>query len=493
MVISNFTNKLEVAYNERLELVDHMGEIEGGIHATFRWLWVSYGNDKDPKERQKFIVKTRSTIKMLGEDISTYLALPKSVSDQQLFKTKFFPSWENSQKIIEEIIIELEKNDLQSSEKAKLLIMEKLRPAFIPASDVLTQLHTTLKSDNEKIVAEALSYAHSAKMMAVVIVLVSSFLCFIICIYNANSLVKDLTNLTSDLNSSSMQVSTAAEQIASASEQLSQASIEQASSLEETSAAIQEMSSMVARTSENANRASRISTEGQESALKGQDVVQSMIEAINDINDSNQSITNQIDQSNREISEIVKVIAEIGEITKVINDIVFQTKLLSFNASVEAARAGENGKGFAVVAEEVGKLAEMSGRAAGEITQMLDGSIKKVEGIVKDTKVKVEIMVNEGKLKVLKGAEVARECGVVLEEIVTSISSISEMASEIATSSHEQSVGVIQITKAMDQINMATQQNAAGASESSSSAVELSSQANVLSNSVNSLMLTIPG
>ena len=61
-------------------------------------------------------------------------------------------------------------------------------------------------------------------------------------------------------------------------------------------------------------------------------------------------------ESNKEIQEIVKVIAEIGNKTKVINDIVFQTKLLSFNASVEAARAGENGKGFAVVAEEVGKL-----------------------------------------------------------------------------------------------------------------------------------------
>jgi methyl-accepting chemotaxis protein len=77
---------------------------------------------------------------------------------------------------------------------------------------------------------------------------------------------------------------------------------------------------------------------------------------------------NQINYSNEQMSEIVKVIQEIETKTKVINDIVFQTKLLSFNASVEAARAGEQGKGFAVVAEEVGNLAQMSGNAAKEIS-----------------------------------------------------------------------------------------------------------------------------
>jgi methyl-accepting chemotaxis protein len=67
------------------------------------------------------------------------------------------------------------------------------------------------------------------------------------------------------------------------------------------------------------------------------------------------------------ISEVFKIVQEIAEKTNVINDIVFQTKLLSFNASVEAARAGEHGKGFAVVSEEIGKLAASSGKASVEI------------------------------------------------------------------------------------------------------------------------------
>jgi methyl-accepting chemotaxis protein len=91
-------------------------------------------------------------------------------------------------------------------------------------------------------------------------------------------------------------------------------------------------------------------------------------------------------KTNENMADIVKSIAEIKTKTNVINDIVFQTKLLSFNASVEAARAGEHGKGFAVVAEEVGALAAMSGNASKEIAQLLDGSLSRVTVLADETK-----------------------------------------------------------------------------------------------------------
>ncbi|EQC49763.1 methyl-accepting chemotaxis protein [Bacteriovorax sp. DB6_IX] len=93
---------------------------------------------------------------------------------------------------------------------------------------------------------------------------------------------------------------------------------------------------------------------------------------MNGIKNSNEAILTTTSEGNKKINEIVSVINEISEKTKVINDIVFQTKLLSFNASVEAARAGEHGKGFAVVAEEVGNLAQMSGKAAEEMVKFLE-------------------------------------------------------------------------------------------------------------------------
>lgn len=305
--------------------------------------------------------------------------------------------------------------------------------------------------------------------------------------------IKNLRQVALTLSQSGAQVGSAAGQIASSSEALSQASNHQASSLEQTAASIEQMKAMVHKNSENAQHSADTSRESQRSAQKGQQVVEHMSQAITEINTSNARIMDQINESNRQIADIVKVIAEIGTRTRVINDIVFQTKLLSFNASVEAARAGEHGKGFAVVAEEVGNLAQMSGNAAKEISEMLETSIQKVENIVQDTTEKVESLVAEGRLKVESGTRVAQECGVVLNEIVSNIASVVQMAGEIATASQEQSFGVQEITKAMTQLDRVTQQNAGTSEEVASAAEELSAQSNALNSMVDSLMETIEG
>jgi methyl-accepting chemotaxis protein len=250
---------------------------------------------------------------------------------------------------------------------------------------------------------------------------------------------------------------------------------------------------MVQKNAENARRTSDLAVSSNQSVERGKHVVNDMIKAIDDISASNSTIMEQVDHSNQKISDIVKVIAEIGEKTKVINDIVFQTKLLSFNASVEAARAGEHGKGFAVVAEEVGSLAAMSGNAAQEISSMLEESMQKVESIVTETKTKVGGIIQEGKAKVELGSKVARQCGDVLEEIVSNVISVTEMANEISTASQEQAQGVQEIAKAMSQLDQVTQSNAATSEETASAAEELSSQADALRSVVGVLIKTIKG
>lgn len=304
---------------------------------------------------------------------------------------------------------------------------------------------------------------------------------------------KTIDQVISNLTDNSYQVTGAAQQIASSSEELSQAATEQASSLEETAASIEEMNSMVQKNAENALRTSELAVNSSNSAEKGKIVVTDMIKAINDISVSNNTIMVQVDESNQKISDIVKVISEIGNKTKVINDIVFQTKLLSFNASVEAARAGEHGKGFAVVAEEVGNLAQMSGNAAKEISSMLDESIQKVEGIVNETKQKVSYLIQDGKAKVEVGSQIAKQCGDVLEEIVTNITQVTQMANEISTACQEQSQGVQEITKAMNQLDQVTQTNASTSEEAASSAEELAAQSDALKSVVGTLVKTIKG
>lgn len=331
-----------------------------------------------------------------------------------------------------------------------------------------------LKANQDYIAAEAVRtdqvYARARNLsvlLSVFIIMTASLIAFFV--MRATS--RAIQSVIASLNEGSLQVTGAAQQIASSSEELSQSTTEQAASLEETAASIEEMNSMVGKNSENARSVSENSTVSQEKARHGQEVVERMIQSMDEINKSNESL-----------NQIVKVIEEIGNKTRVINDIVFQTKLLSFNASVEAARAGEHGKGFAVVAEEVGNLAQMSGNAAKEISTLLEQSSLQVNEMVRETKVSVE-----------KGVEVARDCGQVLNEIVTNVSSVSNMAAEISEASLEQSRGVQEITKAVSQLDQMTQMNAATSEECASAAEELAAQAESLKASVQQLMLTING
>ena len=176
-----------------------------------------------------------------------------------------------------------------------------------------------------------------------------------------------------------------------------------------------------------------------------------------------------------------------------INDIVFQTKLLSFNASVEAARAGEHGKGFAVVAEEVGNLAAMSGNAAVEITMLLENSVQKVEEIAKNSQEKVGVLIAEGKSNVDAGVRIAKESGSILNEIVGSVASVSSAITEISSASQEQSQGMQEITKALGQLDQMTQQNTSNAAESAHAAEALSKEAHLLKNLILDLTKTIEG
>ena len=309
----------------------------------------------------------------------------------------------------------------------------------------------------------------------------------------SESLSKRLKHIAENLAAGAEDVNGASDKINSSSVSLSEASTEQAAAIQETAASIDEVSAMVKKNAENANHSREISQKSRQAAENGQAAVQDVIHAIEEISQSNGEIMSQVHESNTKIEDIVHLISEIGNKTKVINDIVFQTKLLSFNASVEAARAGEHGKGFAVVAEEVGNLAQMSGNAAKEISDMLGSSIQKVETIVRETKSKVEVLVETGKSKVELGTQTAKRCSEALESILTTVQEVDSVVSEIATASKEQSQGVSEINKAMNQLDQTTQTNATVAQSSASASNELKSQAGSLKEVVSELLWLISG
>ena len=308
-----------------------------------------------------------------------------------------------------------------------------------------------------------------------------------------NSIARSLKAIVETLDRSSQEVSGASAQSASSATELSEASTQQAASLQETMASVEEISAMVNQNAESASKTQSAVDANQKVSEEGSKSVDEMLGAISEIKDTNDEILTQMEASNKEFGEIVKIISEIGDKTNVINEIVFQTKLLSFNASVEAARAGEHGKGFAVVAEEVGNLAQMSGNAAKEITDMLSDSIKKVNGIVENTKTRVDQLIEAGKDKIAMGQSTAEKCRKALNEITENARSVASMITEITHASKEQAQGIQEINKAISQLDQVTQQNSAVAQQSSTQAEQLNAEALSLADAVRKLVVFVEG
>lgn len=246
-----------------------------------------------------------------------------------------------------------------------------------------------------------------------------------------------LNDTMAQINIAGSQITSGANQVSDSSQSLSQGATEQASALEEISSSMAEIGSQTKHNAESATQANNLAQEARNVAELGNSQMTTMIEAMSEIN-----------QSSQDISKIIKVIDEIA----------FQTNLLALNAAVEAARAGQYGKGFAVVAEEVRNLAARSAKAARETSDLIEGSVKKVEN----------------------GASIADATGEALVKISEGVAKVSDLVAEISKSSTEQANGIAEITTGLHQIDDVTQQNTSTSEESAAAAEELAAQANQL-------------
>jgi len=241
------------------------------------------------------------------------------------------------------------------------------------------------------------------------------------------ALVAKLGSVVREVQGAGEHVASGSEELSASSQSLSQGATEQAASVEEVSSSMEEMSANIRQNAENARQTEAIALQAATDAQQGGQAVNSTVSAM------------------RDIAEKITIIEEIAR----------QTNLLALNAAIEAARAGEHGKGFAVVAAEVRKLAERSGTAAGEISELSAQSV-----------------------------QVAEEAGRMLDKIVPDIQKTAELIQEIAAASGEQNSGAEQINKAVQQLDQVVQHNASASEEMASTSEELSSQAEKLQQTI---------
>jgi methyl-accepting chemotaxis protein len=288
-----------------------------------------------------------------------------------------------------------------------------------------------------------------------------------------NYLTKSLLIISEKVFKGSQLFKETSEDITITSDNISKRTNSSAAALQQTSASLEEISSMIKRSADNSDQLIKISLNSKKNAASGQQSVNTMMNNMNSIISNNNNISDQIIKSNTEMEEIISMIKEISDKTGVINDIVFQTKLLSFNASVEAARAGENGKGFAVVAQEIGILAAKSGESAKEIGEILTLSTQKVIAMVESNRNKMKQLLAVTSENLDYGLSNANLCGQSLDLIVSDSDQVNLMVSEITEAIKQQATGVFEITKAMEDLDLVTQQNANSAEENSKSSEDL--------------------
>lgn len=343
---------------------------------------------------------------------------------------------------------------------------------------------------NESLISMAIKQSFT---QIVVIILLGQVLISVAIFFLVSKIVKSLELNIERLKETSVETKDSSLKMKKASETLSAASHEQASAIQETVSTLDEITAMVKTSANNASDSATRADRSYQVTMDGKKSIQELGSVINLIIENNQKIKVQMDENSKNLDNITSTINEISTKTSIINDIVFQTKLLSFNASVEAARAGEAGKGFAVVAEEVGNLATMSGKASQDIGDMLNTSISKVEEIARESKVSIEKIVKEGDEQMKQISTIIRVCENSFDEVVENVSEVKQMMGQVAGAVSEQSIGVDNISQAMNELDNTVQQNSRAASETYDHAEKLSGQSEQLDKIVANLYETVHG
>lgn len=448
---SKIGGMLNESYEVYVPNIRLLGQINLNRANIGYFTFAALSNKDDIENRKKFVA-------LLDRSVDSYKSAVEEYKKQKFIDGEaaafqdmkdHYPKYIEYTAQVREALLRGEPNDYV----AVLSLVDKGGPWQVLQIEVdstitkIYEMYTAVSKANNVIQAEE---RESKAMLILFVALISSVVLFTVVFMLSNRVSNSVGGVARALTTVSHNVSGAITQLSAAGQSLSSASTESAASLEETVASIEELTSMVTRNSEHAKEASDLANESSNIAREGENEINDLINSMHEVaNDSK----------------------KIEEIIKVIDDIAFQTNLLALNAAVEAARAGEQGKGFAVVADAVRNLAGRSATAAKEINALIKESVHRTE----------------------ESRQRADNSGNVLMRIVASVEKVAVLNKEIAAASNEQTVGLGQISKAMNQLDQASQLNAQSTQEIATTAGDIEQRSEEMKEQVQILSREVLG
>jgi twitching motility protein PilJ len=284
-----------------------------------------------------------------------------------------------------------------------------------------------------------------------------------------NFAIDQMRGLVRSIRDTAVLVAAAAQETQATAIHLADASEHQAQEIAGAGAAVNEMAVSIDQVSSNAGESAAVAERSVAIAKKGAEVVQNTIRGMD-------TIREQIQETSKRIKRLGESSQEIGDIVSLINDIADQTNILSLNAAIQASMAGDAGRGFAVVADEVQRLAERSSAA----TKQIEALVKTIQTDTNEAVISMEHTTAE----VVRGARLAQDAGVALEEIENVSMNLADLIQNISNAARQQSSSAGHISNTMNVIQEITSQTSAGTNATAKSIGNLTQMANELQGSV---------